>query len=238
MQRVVLITGGSRGIGHACATAFAQAGHKVAVTVRSGIPADLADLGVLGVTCDVTDADQVEAAFTQIEDTLGPVEVLVANAGITKDGLVMRMSDEDFTSVIDTNLTGSFRVAKRATKKMMRARFGRVIFISSVVGAIGQAGQANYAASKAGLVGLARSFAKEFGSRNITVNVVAPGPIVTDMLNALSEEQRKAFSDAVPVKRLGDPADIAAAVKFLASDEAGYITGAVIPVDGGLGMAG
>ncbi len=238
MQRVVLVTGGSRGIGHACATAFAQAGHKVAVTVRSGIPDDLADLGVLGVTCDVTDAEQVEAAFTQIEDTLGPVEVLVANAGITKDGLVMRMSDEDFTSVIDTNLTGSFRVAKRATKKMMRARFGRVIFISSVVGAIGQAGQANYAASKAGLVGLARSFAKEFGSRNITVNVVAPGPIVTDMLNALSEEQRKAFSDAVPVKRLGDPADIAAAVKFLASDEAGYITGAVIPVDGGLGMAG
>lgn len=238
MSKVVLITGGSRGIGRACAEAFVNAGHQVAVTARSKIPVELAAEGVLGIPCDITDADAVEAAFTQVEEQLGPVEILVSNAGITRDGLVLRMSDDDFAAVIDTNLTAGFRVAKRAVKKMMRARNGRIIFISSVVGAIGQAGQANYAASKAGLVGLARSLAKEFASRNITVNVVAPGPIATDMLDALNDEQKVAITAAVPMGRAGTPQEIAATVQFLASDEAAYITGAVVPVDGGLGMAG
>ena len=236
MNRVVLVTGGAKGIGLACARAFADNGDRVAITYRSGPPTGRDAEGLLCVPCDVTDPDQVEAAFATIEHDLGPVEILVSNAGITQDGLVLRMGDDAFTSVIDTNLTGGFRVARRAVTKMMRARFGRVVFISSVVASTGQAGQANYAASKAGLVGLARSLAREFASRNITVNVVAPGPITTDMTAALDEQRRTAITNAVPLGRFGTPAEIAATVCFLASDAAGYITGAVIPVDGGLGM--
>ncbi len=236
MSRVVLVTGGAKGIGLACARAFVAAGDRVAVTYRSGPPAGADAEGLLCVACDVTDADQVEAAFTTIEAELGPVEVLVSNAGITQDTLVLRMSEDAFTSVLDTNLTGGFRMARRAVTKMMRARFGRIIFISSVVAATGQAGQANYAASKAGLVGLARSLAREFASRNITVNVVAPGPISTDMIAALADDRQQAITDAVPLGRFGTPEEVAATVQFLASDAAGYITGAVVPVDGGLGM--
>jgi len=236
MSRVVLVTGGARGIGLACAQAFAADGHRVAVTYRSGPPpeADRGDL--LWVPCDITDAAAVDAAFATIEEELGPVEVLVANAGITNDMLVLRMDDQAFAGVVDTNLTGGFRTAKRAVQKMMRARWGRIIFISSVVGSTGQAGQANYAASKAGLVGLARSLAREFASRQITVNVVAPGPVTTEMTSALSDERRAAITDAVPLGRFATPDEIAQTVCFLASDAAGYITGAVIPVDGGLGM--
>lgn len=236
MSRVVLVTGGNRGIGLACAKAFAAAGHRVAITHRSEPPADAADL--LCVRCDVTDAEQVEAAFTEIEEKLGPVEILVSNAGMTIDKLTMRMTDDDFGDVLDANLTGGFRVAKRAVPKMMRARWGRIIFIGSVVGSIGQAGQANYAASKAGLIGLARSLAREFASRNVTVNVVAPGPVATDMFAAVDDSMRDAITGAVPLGRLADPDEIAAAVSFLASDGAGYITGALLPVDGGLGMGG
>jgi 3-oxoacyl-[acyl-carrier protein] reductase len=231
--RVVLVTGGNRGIGLATATAFADAGHRVAVTYRSAPPDDER---FLCVPCDVSDTAQVDDAFAKVEAELGPVEVLVANAGITRDGLVLRMSDDDFTDVLDTNLTGAFRAARRAVKGMMRARWGRIVLLSSVVGSAGQAGQANYAASKAGLVGLARSLAREFASRNITVNVVAPGPISTDMTDALNDEQRSAIGDAVPLGRFGTADEVAAAICFLASDQAGYITGAVIPVDGGLGM--
>jgi 3-oxoacyl-[acyl-carrier protein] reductase len=231
--RVVLVTGGNRGIGLATATAFADAGHRVAVTYRSDPPSDDR---FLCVPCDVSDTAQVDAAFDKVEAELGPVEVLVANAGITRDGLVLRMSDDDFTDVVDTNLTGAFRCSRRAVKAMMRARWGRIVLLSSVVGGAGQAGQANYAASKAGLVGLARSLAREFASRNVTVNVVAPGPIATDMTDALTDAQRSAIGDAVPLGRFGTTDEVAATIRFLASDEAGYITGAVIPVDGGLGM--
>ncbi|HEY5155905.1 MAG TPA: 3-oxoacyl-ACP reductase FabG [Acidimicrobiales bacterium] len=236
MSRVVLVTGGARGIGLACARAFADAGDQVAITYRSAPPSGDDAAGLLCVPCDVTDLDQVEAAFTTVEEALGPVEVLVSNAGITDDGLVLRMGDDSFSAVLDTNLTGGFRVAKRAVHKMMRARFGRIIFISSVVGATGQAGQANYSASKAGLVGLARSLAREFASRSITVNVVAPGPITTEMTAALGEDRQVAITNAVPLGRFGTPEEVAATVTFLASDAAGYITGALIPVDGGLGM--
>jgi 3-oxoacyl-[acyl-carrier protein] reductase len=236
--RVALVTGGSRGIGAACARTLTAAGYHVAVTARSEIPAELADAGILGIRCDITDPAAVEAAFIEIEERLGSVEVLVSNAGITRDGLLLRMSEDDFSIVLDTNLTAGFRVAKRAVKSMMRARYGRIIFISSVVASIGQAGQANYAASKAGLVGLSRSLAKEFASRGITVNVIAPGPVSTDMLGELNDKQRSAITDAVPLGRPGTPEEIAATVEFLASDGAAYITGAVIPVDGGLGMAG
>jgi 3-oxoacyl-[acyl-carrier protein] reductase len=180
--------------------------------------------------------DQVEAAFGRIEDELGPVEVLVANAGITRDGLLLRMSDDDFTAVVDTNLTGTYRVAKRATRAMLRARWGRLVFISSVVGLLGSAGQANYAAAKAGLVGLARSLARELGSRSITANVVAPGAVATDMLEALDEDRRQAITANVPLGRIAEPDEVAAVVAFLASDQAAYVTGAVVPVDGGLGM--
>jgi 3-oxoacyl-[acyl-carrier protein] reductase len=234
MSRVVLVTGGAKGIGLACARAFAAAGDQVAVTYRSAPPAD-AD-GLLCVPCDVTDSAQVDAAFAAVEEALGPVEVLVANAGITNDMLVLRMDEDAFSSVVDTNLTGGFRLARRAVQKMMRARFGRIIFISSVVASTGQAGQANYSASKAGLVGLARSLAREFASRHITVNVVAPGPITTDMTAALSDDRQAAITDAVPLGRFGTPEEVAETVRFLASDAAGYITGAVVPVDGGLGM--
>jgi 3-oxoacyl-[acyl-carrier protein] reductase len=237
LSRSVLVTGGNRGIGLAIARAFAENGDKVAITYRSGEPpAALAELGCLAVKCDITDAEQVEQAYKEVEDAHGPVEVLVANAGVTKDQLLMRMSEEDFTSVLDTNLTGTFRVVKRANRGMLRARKGRVVLISSVVGLLGSAGQANYAASKAGLVGFARSLARELGSRNITFNVVAPGFVDTDMTKALTEEQRKGIVSQVPLGRYAQPEEIAAAVKFLASDDASYITGAVIPVDGGLGM--
>ena len=236
MSRVVLVTGGNRGIGLACALAFAADGHRVAVTCRGEAPAELVDAGILAVPCDVTDSATVDAAFATIEEELGPVEVLVANAGITRDGLVLRMSDGDFTDVLDANLTGAFRVARRAVRGMMRARWGRIILVSSIAGRIGQTGQANYAASKAGLVGLGRSLAKEFASRNVTVNVVAPGPILTDMLAALPEEQQADYAEAVPLGRLGQAGEVAAAVTFLASDGAAYVTGAVLPVDGGLFM--
>jgi 3-oxoacyl-[acyl-carrier protein] reductase len=234
MSRVVLVTGGTRGIGLACAQAFAAQGDQVAVTSRQA-PSDPAE-GLFWVACDITDAAQVDQAFSTIEAELGPVEVLVANAGVTNDMLVLRMDDQAFAGVIDTNLTGGFRTAKRAVQKMMRARWGRIIFISSVVGSTGQAGQANYAASKAGLVGLARSLAREFASRQITVNVVAPGPVTTEMTAALSDERQAAITDAVPLGRFATPDEIAQTVCFLASDAAGYITGALIPVDGGLGM--
>jgi 3-oxoacyl-[acyl-carrier protein] reductase len=236
MSRVVLVTGGNRGIGLACALAFAADGHRVAVTCRGEAPAELVDAGILAVPCDVTDSATVDIAFATIEEKLGPVEILVANAGITRDGLVLRMSDGDFTDVIDANLTGAFRVARRAVRGMMKARWGRIILVSSVAGRVGQTGQANYAASKAGLVGLGRSLAKEFASRNVTVNVVAPGPILTDMLAALPDDQQAAYAEAVPLGRLGQAEEVAAAIAFLASDAASYITGAVLPVDGGLFM--
>ncbi|QGV81317.1 3-oxoacyl-[acyl-carrier-protein] reductase [Streptomyces ficellus] len=236
MSRSVLVTGGNRGIGLAIARAFAAFGDKVAITYRSGDPAELAEEGFLAVRCDITDAEQVEQAYKEIEEKHGPVEVLVANAGVTKDQLLMRMSEEDFTSVLDTNLTGTFRVVKRANRGMLRAKKGRVVLISSVVGLLGSAGQANYAASKAGLVGFARSLARELGSRNITFNVVAPGFVDTDMTKVLTEEQRAGIVAQVPLGRYAQPDEIAAAVRFLASDDASYITGAVIPVDGGLGM--
>ncbi|MCB0991415.1 MAG: 3-oxoacyl-ACP reductase FabG [Acidimicrobiales bacterium] len=231
--RVVLVSGGSRGIGLAIAQAFADNGDRVAVTYRSGPPDDDR---LLAIQCDQTDGEAVDAAFEAIASQLGPVEVLVANAGITNDQLVLRMSDEDFASVVDTNLTGTYRMAKRAARGMLRARKGAMIFISSVVGLSGQAGQVNYAASKAGLVGMARSLARELGSRNVTVNVVAPGPVATDMLEALTDDQRAAITSSVPLGRVAEPAEVAGAVVFLASPAASYITGAVIPVDGGLGM--
>jgi 3-oxoacyl-[acyl-carrier protein] reductase len=231
-SRVVLVTGGSKGIGHGIAAQLADAGHRVAATYRSGeVPQ-----GVLAVQCDVTDPEQVEAAFAQVESALGNVEVLVANAGITRDTLLMRMSDEDWDQVIATNLTGAFRVARRAARPMIRGRFGRIVFISSVVGQIGSAGQVNYAASKSGLVGMARSLARELGSRGVTANVVAPGFIETDMTAELGDDLVKKYAGQIPLGRLGSVADIAGTVEFLASDAASYITGAVIPVDGGLGM--
>ena len=232
--RVVLVTGGNRGIGLATAKRFAAAGDQVAVTSRSG-SAENAE-GILVVTCDVTDTASVDSAVSEVEQKLGPVEVLVSNAGITKDGLVLRMSDDDFVDVLDANLTGGFRVAKRVSKAMMKGRWGRMIFISSIVGLGGQAGQANYAASKAGLIGLAKSLAKEFASRNITANVICPGPIETDMLMDLTEAQREAMLSVVPIGRLGQADEIAAAIEFLASEAAGYITGTVLPVDGGYSM--
>ena len=236
MSRVVLVTGGNRGIGLACALAFTEQGDRVAITCRSDPPAEVVAAGILAVPCDVTSTAQVGSAFEQIQQDLGPVEVLVANAGITRDGLVPRMPDEDFGTVLDTNLTGGFRVARCAVRSMMRARWGRIVFISSIAGRVGQSGQANYAASKAGLVGLGRSLAKEFGSRNVTVNVVAPGPIATDMLAVLPKDQRDDYAMSVPLGRLGEPSEVATVVVFLASDAASYVTGAVIPVDGGLFM--
>jgi 3-oxoacyl-[acyl-carrier protein] reductase len=230
--RSVLVTGGNRGIGLAIATAFAEAGDKVAVTYHSNEP----PAGFLGVKCDVTDADQVTAAFERIEAEQGPVEVLIANAGITRDTLLLRMSDEDWDAVIDTNLTGSFRVAKRAAKGMLRLRRGRIVFISSVVGLLGSPGQVNYAASKAGLVGMARSMARELGSRGITTNVVAPGFVETDMTAVLPEETQKQYLSQIPLGRFGLTEEIAKVVRWVSSEEAGYITGAVIPVDGGIGM--
>jgi len=226
------VTGGSKGIGYCIASKFAQNGHRVAATYRSGeVPSE-----VLGVQCDVTDPSQVEAAFAQVESNLGNIEVVVANAGITRDTLLLRMSDEDWDQVIATNLTGAFRVARRAARPMIRARFGRIVFISSVVGQLGSAGQVNYAASKAGLLGMARSLARELGSRGVTANVVAPGFIKTDMTAELGEDLVKKYSEQIPLGRFGSADDVAGAVEFLSSDAAGYITGALIPVDGGLGM--
>lgn len=232
MSRVVLVTGGSRGIGLACARRFASLGDKVAITYNTTAPSN----EFLAIKCDVTKADEVDAAFKEVEEKLGAVEILVSNAGITKDTLLLRMSEDDFSAVIDANLTASFRVVKRASQQMLRARKGRIILMSSVVGLLGSAGQANYAASKSGLVGFARSLARELGSRNITVNVVAPGPVETDMTAALGEDRLKDLTAAVPLARMATPDEIAGVVAFLAGPDGGYITGAVIPVDGGLGM--
>ncbi|MDP9884093.1 3-oxoacyl-[acyl-carrier protein] reductase [Sinomonas atrocyanea] len=231
--RSVLVTGGNRGIGLAIAKAFLANGDKVAVTYRTA--AELPE-GILGVQADVTDEASIDAAFKAVEEAHGPVEVLVANAGITKDTLLLRMSEEDFTSVLDTNLTGAFRVVKRASKGMIRLRKGRVILISSVSGLYGAPGQINYSASKAGLVGLARSLTRELGSRGITANVVAPGFIKTDMTSELPEETQKDYLSRVPAGRFADADEVAKVVRWIASDEAAYISGAVIPVDGGLGM--
>ena len=230
--RVVLITGGSRGIGLATAQRFAALGDRVAVTYNSSPPPE----GFFAVKCDVTSSADVDDAFKAVEQHFGPVEILVSNAGMTKDMLLLRMSEDDFTEVIDANLTAAYRVAKRAAQGMLKARKGRIIFVSSVVGLLGSAGQANYSASKSGLVGLARSIARELGSRSITANVVAPGPVATDMLAALSEDRREALTTAVPLGRLASPDEIAGTITFLASADAAFITGAIIPVDGGLGM--
>ena len=230
--RVVLITGGSRGIGLATAQRFRALGDRVAITYNSSPPPE----GFFAVKCDVTSSADVDDAFKAVEQHFGPVEILVSNAGMTKDMLLLRMSEDDFTEVIDANLTAEYRVAKRAAQGMLKARKGRIIFVSSVVGLLGSAGQANYSASKSGLVGLARSIARELGSRSITANVVAPGPVATDMLAALSEDRREALTAAVPLGRLASPDEIAGTIAFLASADAAFITGAIIPVDGGLGM--
>lgn len=230
--RSVLITGGNRGIGLAIARAFLANGDKVAITYRSGEVPE----GLFGVKADVTDTASIDAAFTAVEQEHGPVEVVVANAGVTRDMLLLRMNEDDFTSVIDTNLTGAFRVIKRASKGMIRLRKGRVVMISSVVGLYGSPGQINYAASKAGLVGIARSLTRELGSRGITANVVAPGFINTDMTAALPDETQKNYLAGIPAGRFAEPEEVANVVRWISSDEAAYISGAVIPVDGGLGM--
>jgi 3-oxoacyl-[acyl-carrier protein] reductase len=233
VARTVLITGGNRGIGFAIAEEFVRRGDRVAVTSRSGTGGPE---GALTVAADVTDAASVDAAFTQVESALGPVEVVVANAGITRDTLVLRMSEDDFTEVLDTNLTGAFRVVKRASKGMLKARFGRIVLISSVVGLYGGAGQVNYSSSKAALVGMARSLTRELGARGITANVVAPGFIETEMTAALPEAQQAEYRKAIPAGRFATPDEVAKVVAWVSSDDAGYISGAVLPVDGGLGM--
>ena len=233
MSKVAFVTGANRGIGLAIAERLHEEGYAVAAAYRSN-PPDNPDL--FPVKCDVTSQTQIDQAFDEIERDLGTVEVLIANAGITKDNLLPRMSEDDFTDVLNSNLTSGYRLTKRAIKPMMKQRKGRIIFISSVVGTTGQAGQANYAASKAGLVGLARSIAKEFATRNITANVIAPGPVKTNMIDELTEQQRENILAAVPLGRFAEPEEIAATVAFLASDQAGFITGAIIPVDGGIGM--
>lgn len=235
-SRVALITGGSRGIGLGCAQALRDFGHRVAVTYNSTPLPEASTDGLLPVKCNVNDPDAVGEAFAAVEEELGPVEILVANAGITRDNLLIRMSEDDFSAVLETNLHGSYRVLKRAVRPMMRARWGRIVLISSIVGRTGLAGQANYAASKSALVGLARSVAKELASRNVTVNVVSPGPVDTDMLGVLSEQRRDEMVARVPMGRIGVVGDVANVVGFLTSEQAGYITGAVIPVDGGMHM--
>ena len=229
---IALVTGGNRGIGLAIATALKEAGHRVVITYRSGTP----PTGFDAVQMDVTNSESVELAFTKIESEIGQPEIIVANAGITKDTLVLRMTDEDFESVIDANLTGAFRVAKRATKGLLKLKRGRLIFIGSVVGGVGAAGQVNYSASKSGLVGMARSFSRELGSRGITANVVAPGFVETDMTAELDEKRRSEIAAQVPLGRFCSSQEIADVVTFFASAKASYITGAIIPVDGGLGM--
>ncbi|RWR20552.1 SDR family oxidoreductase [Agrococcus lahaulensis] len=231
-SRTVLVTGGNRGIGRAIAQSFLDAGHRVAITSRDGSGPE----GAMAVAADVTDAASIDAAFAQVEAELGPVEVVVANAGITRDTLLMRMSEQDFTDVVDTNLGGAFRVVQRASKGMLRAKWGRIVLISSVVGLYGGPGQVNYAASKAGLVGIARSITRELGARGITANVVAPGFIETDMTAELDEQTQAEYRKAIPAGRYGSAAEVADVVRWLAGDEAAYISGAVIPVDGGLGM--
>ena len=230
--RTVLVTGGNRGIGFAIAEEFVASGYRVAVTARSGRGPE----GSMTVTADVTDSASLDTAIAEVEAALGPIEVLVANAGITKDTLLMRMSDEEFESVVDTNLNGVFRVVKRVTKSMLRQKFGRVILIGSVVGLLGSAGQVNYSATKSALVGIARSITREIGAKNITANVVAPGFIDTDMTAALSEELASTYRSRIPAGRFASPEEVAKVVRWIASDEASYISGAVIPVDGGLGM--
>lgn len=232
MGRSVLVTGGNRGIGLAIAQSFSKAGDQVAITIRSGEPPD----GMYGVRCDVTNAAQVETAVDTVAEHQGPIEVLVANAGITRDTLLLRMSDDDWSDVIETNLTGAFRVAKRVARGMLRMRRGRIIFVSSVVGLLGSAGQVNYAASKAGLVGMARSMARELGSRGITANVVAPGFIETELTAVLPDEKKAEYLAQIPLGRYATVDEVAGVVRFLASEEAAYISGAVLPVDGGLGM--
>ncbi len=231
MSRSVLVTGGSRGIGLATARLLAEQGHRVAVTHRGSAPD-----GLFGVRCDVTSAAEVDAAFAAVEEHQGPVEVLVSNAGITEDGLLLRMSEESFVRVLDTNLTAAYRVAKRASRAMLKARWGRLVFVSSVVGLSGAPGQANYAASKAGLVGLSRSLARELGSRGITSNVVAPGYVDTDMTAGLTDARRVEVLAGIPLGRTASPDEVAAVIAFLAADASSYVTGAVLPVDGGLGM--
>jgi 3-oxoacyl-[acyl-carrier protein] reductase len=230
--RSVLVTGGNRGIGLATAKAFAAAGDNVTVTYRSGEP----PIGFHSVRADVTSTEEVDAAFAAADERFGPVEILVANAGMTRDGLVLRMSDDDFNSVVDANLVGAFRCARRAAKGMLKLKRGRMIFVGSVVGLLGSAGQTNYSATKAGLVGLARSLSRELGSRSITANVVAPGFVATDMTSSISAERKTEILSSVPLARYASAEEIAEVIRFLASDAAGYITGAVIPVDGGLGM--
>jgi len=229
---IALVTGGNRGIGLAIARSLQSEGHRVVITYRSGTPPE----GFDAVQMDVTDGQSVESAFAKIESEIGQPEIIVANAGITKDTLVMRMTDEDFESVIDANLTGAFRVAKRATKGLLKLKRGRLIFVGSVVGSVGAAGQVNYSASKSGLVGMARSFARELGSRGITANVIAPGFVETDMTSSLDEERRSDIAAQVPLGRFCSAEEIAEVVSFIASSKASYITGAIIPVDGGLGM--
>jgi 3-oxoacyl-[acyl-carrier protein] reductase len=232
MSSIALVTGGNRGIGLAIAHSLKAAGHDVVVTYRSGTPPE----GLKSVQMDVTSTESVDAGFASVEEQWGSPEIIVANAGITKDGLVMRMSDEDFESVIDANLTGAFRVARRATKGLLKLKRGRLIFVGSVVGAVGSAGQVNYSSSKAGLVGMARSFARELGSRGITANVIAPGFVETDMTATLDEKRRTEISTSVPLGRFCTAEEIADVVTFIASPQASYISGALIPVDGGLGM--
>jgi 3-oxoacyl-[acyl-carrier protein] reductase len=230
--RSVLVTGGNRGIGLAIARAFAENGDMVTITYRGAEPPD----NLTGVRCDVTDQVSVDAAFGRVEERYGPVEILVANAGVTRDTLLLRMSEEDFSQVVDTNLTGAFRVVRRAARGMLRARKGRIVLIGSVVGLLGSPGQANYAATKAGLIGMARSLARELGSRGITVNVVAPGFVESDMTAELTEQRRAEILAGIPLARYATADEVARVVRWVASDEAAYITGAVIPVDGGLGM--
>ena len=234
MSRIALVTGSNRGIGFSIAEKLHDDGFTVVGTYRTTAAKDAK---FDSVRCDITIGEDIESAFTEIEENYGPVQVLVANAGITRDNLLPRMSEEDFTSVIDANLTSAYRLTKRAIKPMMKQKWGRIILLSSVVASAGQAGQANYAASKAGLVGFGRSLAKEFASRNITTNIVAPGPIKTDMISALSDKQQESILGSVPLRRFGEVSEIAATVSFLASESAGYITGAIIPVDGGLGIS-
>jgi len=234
MSRIALVTGSNRGIGFSIAEKLHDDGFTVVGTYRTTAAKDAK---FDSVRCDITIGEDIESAFTEIEENYGPVQVLVASAGITRDNLLPRMSEEDFTSVIDANLISAYRLTKRAIKPMMKQKWGRIILLSSVVASAGQAGQANYAASKAGLVGFGRSLAKEFASRNITTNVVAPGPIKTDMISALSDKQQESILGSVPLRRFGEVSEIAATVSFLASESAGYITGAIIPVDGGLGIS-
>lgn len=235
--RTVLITGGSKGIGNACANIFVEAGHKVAVTYRNNdVPSELVDKGVLALKCDISEPAQISEVFSHVEENFGPVEILVANAGMTKDTLMLRMSENAWDEVIQTNLTSAYHLTKHALAKMVKGHWGRIIYISSVVAQMGVAGQANYGASKAGLIGLARSLAREVASRSITVNVIAPGAVDTDMFNVLGEEKVKLMLDQIPMRRAALPDEIAAAVTFLASEQARYITGVVLPVDGGLAM--